>query len=317
MSKWFGSRSKLLKFERSQELLNKITMNMPESKSIFQFLESIHSRPKPFEFYTAESLWNDEHTSKHMLQFHLNENLDVSSRNAKFIEKSAEWMRENFQLDETKRIVDFGCGPGLYTSRFAQTGARVTGIDFSKNSINYAREFAEKNELNINYINQNYLDFKTNDKFDLITMIMCDFCALSPEQRNKLLQKFLELLKPEGRILLDVYTLEGYRKREVENSFAKNMMDGFWSSETYYGFLQICKYDQEKVVLDHFTLIEEKRIRTVYNWLQYFSQEALCNEFNNNHFEIEQFYSDVAGSPFDPNHTEMAIVVRRKSFKSQ
>jgi hypothetical protein len=51
---------------------------------MFQELEGINSRPAPFEFYTASDLWTDEHTSEQMLSFHLNEEIDVSSRNAEF-----------------------------------------------------------------------------------------------------------------------------------------------------------------------------------------------------------------------------------------
>ena len=39
-------------------------------------------------------------------------------------------------------IADFGCGPGLYAQRLARAGLNVTGIDFSANSLQYAREVA-------------------------------------------------------------------------------------------------------------------------------------------------------------------------------
>ena len=54
---------------------------------MFEKLEKINERPKPFEFYTARDLWTDEHTSKQMLSLHLNEEIDVSSRNIAFVEK--------------------------------------------------------------------------------------------------------------------------------------------------------------------------------------------------------------------------------------
>ena len=66
-------------------------------------------------------------------------------------------------------------------------GADVTGIDFSKRSIDHARETAAAEGLSIRYINENYLELELNDRFDLITMIMCDFCALSPQQRQTLM----------------------------------------------------------------------------------------------------------------------------------
>jgi 2-polyprenyl-3-methyl-5-hydroxy-6-metoxy-1,4-benzoquinol methylase len=56
----------------------------------------------------------------------------------------------------------------------------VTGIDFSSRSIAYAKEAAARERLNIRYVNRNYMDFETEDRFDLVLMIMCDFCALGP-----------------------------------------------------------------------------------------------------------------------------------------
>ena len=47
---------------------------------MFRELKEINSRPAPFQFYTADELWTNEHTSKQMLEYHLNESLDLSSR---------------------------------------------------------------------------------------------------------------------------------------------------------------------------------------------------------------------------------------------
>ena len=104
---------------------------------------------------------------------------------------------------------------------------------------------------------------------------MCDYCALSPNQRKELLQIFYKLLKPNGSVLLDVYTLESFNKRDEQSVYEINLLNGFWSNEKYYGFLNTFKYEEEKVILDKHTIVEKNRIRVVYNWLQYFSQESL------------------------------------------
>ncbi len=93
---------------------------------MFEELEKINTRPKPFEFYTASDLWTDEHTSKQMIAFHLNEEIDVSSRNAAFIDRSVEWIASHFNVGTGMKIADFGCGPGLYTTRLAKKQAEVT-----------------------------------------------------------------------------------------------------------------------------------------------------------------------------------------------
>jgi 2-polyprenyl-3-methyl-5-hydroxy-6-metoxy-1,4-benzoquinol methylase len=278
---------------------------------MFKELKEINSRPAPYQFYTADELWADEHTSKQMLQYHLNESIDVSSRNKDFIESSVEWIVSHFRVDKETEIADFGCGPGLYATRLAEKGAIVTGIDFSKNSIEYAKETAAQKGLKVNYHHANYLDFDTTDRFDLITMIMCDFCALSPEQRKVMLSKFASILKPGGSVLLDVYSLNSFDQKEESVTYELNQLFGFWSPDDYYGFVNTFKYEKEKVMLDKYTIIEESRRRVLYNWLQYYSKDSLIKEFAENGLKVEEVYSDVAGKTFDPESPEIAIVAKK------
>ena len=65
------------------------------------------------------------------------------------------------------------------------------------------------------------------------------------------------------------------------------------------------------MVLDKYTLIESSRIKNIYNWLQYFSPESLEIEFVNNGFVIKSFCRDVAGSQFDPESDEFAVIAER------
>jgi cyclopropane fatty-acyl-phospholipid synthase-like methyltransferase len=285
---------------------------MERRQEVFGELERINIRPKPFEFYTASDLWTDEHTSEQMLAFHLNKDIDVSSRKVEFIDRSVEWISSHFNVGSGMKIADFGCGPGLYTTRLAQRQADVTGIDFSKRSIQYAQEVATREKLSIHYVNQNYLEFETDDRFHLAMMIFCDFCALSPIQRKKMLSKFHTFLEPGGSVLLDVYSLKTFDHREETASYETNLLNGFWSSNKYYGFLNTFKYEEEKLILDKYTIIEEIRTRTVYNWLQCFSPEALEREFVEGGLTIDEFYSDVAGSPFDAEAKEFAVVACKK-----
>lgn len=280
------------------------------SASLYADLQRISDRPKPFEIYTAKDLWTDEHTSRQMLTFHLDAELAVSSRPIEFIDASVEWLAERFNLSSASRVVDFGCGPGLYTFRLAKRGAVVTGVDFSPRSINYAREQAEHDGLDIDYQEVNYLDFATDGKFDLVTLIMCDFCALSPKQRSSLLRIIDQHLSPGGRVLLDVYSLSAFEKKAESSSFQQNLLDGFWSPHPYFGFLNSFTYVPEKVTLDKYTIIEPFRTRQIYNWLQYFSVEMLERELESTGFEIEEVLGDVAGRPFTPELSEFAVVLK-------
>jgi SAM-dependent methyltransferase len=277
---------------------------------MFNNLIEINHKPEAFEFYTARELWADPYRSKQMLQYHLNESIDASSRNHKFIDRSVEWICTNFELNEKSKIADFGCGPGLYASKLAGKGLNLTGIDFSSNSIEYAKLDAKNKGLDINYQYRNYLEFKSEDRYDLIIMIMCDFCALNPEQRLQLLGIFRNHLKDGGSILLDVYSLGAFEKREESSTYEKNQLYQFWAKDDYFAFMNIFKYEQEKVCLDKYTIYEKEKNYTVYNWLQYFSRELIAKEFEDAGLGITEYLGNVAGDEYSEIADEFAIIAQ-------
>jgi len=280
---------------------------------MYNELNKIYARPKPYECYTAETLWNDEHISRRMLELHLNEEVDLASRNRVFVDRSLAWMIEHFDIGSSTRIADFGCGPGLYTTALAEAGASITGIDFSARSIRYAREVADRKRLTIDYVQQNYLDFESEQRYDLITMIYCDFCALSPAQRSTLLASFRRQLDNEGALLLDVCSLAAFEKRSETGTCEHLQLDGFWSAQDYFAFANTFKYQEENVVLDKYTIVEAARTWQVYNWLQYYDRQSLTAEFAENGFRIEEWYANISGAPYCRDAPEIAVVARKAS----
>ena len=278
---------------------------------MFKELERINTRPKPWAFDTTRELWTDAHMSGQMLSYHLNEQVDLASRNAAFIERSVAWIASRFDVKAGTRIADFGCGPGLYTTRLARRQADLTGIDFSKNSIAYARDRANEEGLPITYIHQDYLGFRSDSSFDLIIMIMCDYCALAPDKREMILNVFRESLAPGGSILLDAYSLHAFAQRTETATYEENLLDGFFSPGRYFGFLNTFKYTDVNVTVDKYTIVEPESAWGIYNWLQYFGEHDLEGEFARCGLTVENLYADVAGTPFDPEAPEFAVVARR------
>lgn len=282
-----------------------------DARQAFEILARALEKPAPFSAYTAERLWADPHTSGQMLKLHLDAEVDVSSRRASFIDASVAWLVEAFELGPEKRVIDFGCGPGLYASRLARCGAEVTGVDFSANSIDYATEAARKAGQDLTYVRADYLEYEPAGPFDLITMIMCDFCALSPEQRSVMLRKFAGNLSDGGRLVFDVYSLTQFDQTGEGVMLEENLLNGFWSPAPYVGILARFRYEDEAVTLDKYTIIEEQRHWTVLNWLQHYSPRSLELELNAHGLVVEAVLGDVAGHGFDAAATEFAVVARR------
>jgi SAM-dependent methyltransferase len=283
----------------------------------YQKLKQINERPSPFSQYTAAELWTDPHIAQQMLKAHLNPNTDSASRRLPFIEASVAWLQARFNIGPGTRIADFGCGPGLYTTRLAQLGATVIGIDFSANSLGYAKETAVSHNLTIDYVHTNYLDYKSeyqsDNRFDLILLIYCDLCPLSPAQRQQLLHIFQVHLAEGGSIVLDVHSLVEFDQFEESVSYGRCQYGDFWTNEDYFDFIYQFKYEAERVTLDKYTIFTPTRELEIYNWLQYYDQPSLAAEFTANGLTITDWHANVAGEPFDPQSPTMAIIAQKQS----
>jgi len=278
---------------------------------MFRELSRMNHRPKPFEYYTTPLLWNDPYVSQQMLCCHLDETTDLASRNKQFIHKSCEWILDHFAISSSSKICDFGCGPGLYTSFFAKHGARVTGIDLSESSIHFAHAQAKRQKLSIRYLLQNYLEYTPTEKFDLITMIFCDFSTLSPQQRKTLLHCFYNSLENDGALLLDLYSSRYFDTVSEKRAYEYVAGNGFWSKDAYYAFTNTFKYEKEKIILEKHTIVEESKTKEIFNWLQCFTLPAIEQELHACGLRIQEVYSDVAGSPYHAEANEMALVIKK------
>ena len=119
------------------------------------------------------------------------------------------------KLPENSKYLDLGCGPGLYSENFFGKGFDVTGIDFSENSINYAKEQAAVFGYPINYLCKDYLEIDYENEFDVVSLIYGDLCVLSHQDRDKLLKKVYKALQPDGYLIFDVFTKYYLKKRNL------------------------------------------------------------------------------------------------------
>jgi len=287
------------------------------SNNLFNELQKITKKPAPYSVYNSPSFWNDPYISKQLLNIHLNPKTDMFTRNSDTLLKEMEWINKRFKVGADTKICDFGCGPGLYTTEWTKAGAQVTGIDVSEQSIAHAKQQAKQAGLNIEYLCQDYLQYSTNNKFDLITMIFCIYCELNPQQRADLLKKFHGILDDKGAILLDVYSLRVFdEKEEKETSFASSSYpcsawSKFWSPEYHYLFTSNFKYNEKRLTLDKYTIVEAERTREVFIWIQYFDLESLKAEFKANGFEIIEHYSNLAGKKYESDSQTIALVAKK------
>ncbi|OIZ99476.1 bifunctional 3-demethylubiquinol 3-O-methyltransferase/2-polyprenyl-6-hydroxyphenol methylase [Rickettsiella grylli] len=106
---------------------------------------------------------------------------------------------ETWQTLKGKKVIDVGCGGGIFAEAMAQRGAEVTGIDKSDALIDVAKKHAADNQLSIDYFSAEAESFATNQResYDIVCcMELLEHvpCPLS------LIQACSQLAKPNARI---------------------------------------------------------------------------------------------------------------------
>ncbi len=95
-------------------------------------------------------------------------------------------------------------------------------------------------------------------------------------------------------------------------SYGRRLMDGFWAPGDYFGFLTTYLYDQEKLALDRYLIVEHERRREVFNWLQYFAPETITAELRANGFSVEEIVDVLSGAAARPEPGEFAVIAGRE-----
>jgi SAM-dependent methyltransferase len=220
-------------------------------------------------------MWTDEHISGQLLELHLNPEIDAASRKPESIEHTLEFVLKFCNTPKTQ-ILDLGCGPGIYSEKLALKGHRVTGIDFSENSIKYAKKQAIEKKLNIEYICQNYLELQFDEQFDLTILIYTDFGVLIPEERNKILSLIYKALKPGGIFIFDVLNDRNINQKFKDQRTWQIEDRGFWRNHPYLELINGIHYQNEHVFLKQHTIIDKKNKCMTYRfWVHYYNADKL------------------------------------------
>ncbi|WP_297093401.1 methyltransferase domain-containing protein [uncultured Draconibacterium sp.] len=270
-------------------------------------------KPNLYEPGTAV-MWTDEHISKQLLQVHLNENVDLASRKPETIKNTVDWILEN-SGGEKLNILDLGCGPGLYSTMLAEKGHNVTGVDFSKNSIEFAKKKAKEDGHEINYLQANYLELELPEQsFDLVLLIYTDLGVLLPEDRIRLLRFIHNVLKHGGTFIFDVLNDKQLPKKVAPKNW-EVAESGFWKQEPYLALSQSFLYEKEKVILYQHQIVDENKSVDLYRfWTHFFAHSGLKKLLAENEWENVDFYKDVlpGGDLFSGEHVTFTVARKKK-----
>ncbi|SHE33813.1 class I SAM-dependent methyltransferase [Dysgonomonas macrotermitis] len=264
----------------------------------------IDKKPALFERSDC-NIWTDPYIQKQMLNAHLNQDSDGASRKQESILKTIDFISKYIKPDN--RLLDLGCGPGLYTSLFKDKGYEVTGVDFNKASIDYAIE----KRYDIKYICGNYIQEYPEGRYDAVIMIYCDMGTHSDKDRDKLLRNIYSSLDNGGVLIFDVFTEGIVEDKTEQKNWEYSPSGGFWAGNEYLLLSQTFHYVENKAFVYQYNLLTEGENKHFIVWDRYYSEGEITDILKGIGFrQVSAHKNILSGNNFTSNN-EMFIIAEK------
>jgi len=156
--------------------------------------------------------WGDPEFSARMLAEHLDDRHDLASRRRATIDAHARWLAQVGPA-KGRRVLDLGCGPGLYLERFASMGWSCVGVDVAPAAIEYAQNRAAQTGDECEYMLGDFRDARIEGSFDLVLCLFGELSTVPLDDLQVVLERMGQSLTSEGRAVVELSTRAGVRRK--------------------------------------------------------------------------------------------------------
>ena len=119
---------------------------------------------------------------------------------------------------------------------------------------------------------------KYKNFFDVVLLTFVLNVIVEEKERIEILKNIKEILKKDGILIVETRTLQSFRKRHKREKFK----DGYvLKKQGFYTFQKIFEKEEiEKLILDHFLILESKKKKA--------SNIILCKKVEKNKFKVKK-----------------------------
>jgi SAM-dependent methyltransferase len=267
------------------------------------------ARPARFVPHDAP-FWDDPHISQGMLAAHLDPATDAASRRPDVVAATVDHLLPALGLGDGGRLIDLGCGPGLYSSAFAARGVSVTGIDLSARSIAHAVDAAARAGLAIDYRVGDYCAEDLGGPYDAAILVYLDLGVLDDAALDGVLTRVHAALEPGALFAFDVCSRAAPR---VEDGRVRVAYEdgGFWRPGPHLLIETTYRFDRE-LDLTQVAVIEPGGALTAYRiWERRFTRAEIRTLLARHGFTVQTTWADLTGATLARRSPVLAVLARR------
>lgn len=219
--------------------------------------------------------WNNLQFSERMLKEHLSQTHDGASRRLNSINRHTIWLHSAVLKKQPSKVLDIGCGPGLYTERLAKLGHRCVGIDYAPAAIRYAKQIAQEKNLNCEYIEADVTQVDYGVGFDLAYFLYGELNAFKPEVMSNVIQRAYAAMAPGGRLILEMFESKFLAQLGSRPRASEQVESGLFSTEPYHRLTEslYCMDSNATVERNMVTELQSGQITYYVNTLQAYTDK--------------------------------------------
>lgn len=272
--------------------------------NLFKYIQ----KPEIFE-EGKNNIWNEEKFSDYVLNSHFNSNIYGGSKDKNFIEKATSYISEKYPPQSYNNFLDIGCGPGLYAEKLKEKGYKVTGLDFSVNSIKYAKE---KSDGKVNYILGDLRNLKPETTFNISMIIYQTYATLPYTDRINFLSKIYQMTESNGILILDVpskHMFNQYQDLKVWDYIEPN---NIYIKDGFLLLYMVQKYKEDILLKKSIYILESEEIIEFNDWMKHFDLTEIQNELSD-YFEVIEILSELDGSTYSSSSDTITLICKKKN----
>lgn len=197
-------------------------------------------------------------------------------------------------------IIDLACGKGRHSVFLNKAGFKVKGVDLSANSIEYAKQFENKN---LHFEVADLRNLCIEPQFDYAFNLFTSFAYFkSDEENQQVLNQFHLCLKPNGILLIDFFNAE--KIKQIKSYTETKTIDGI-------------TFELNKIIDSHKVtkLIEFKAEGKCYYYqeeVQLLNLSDFEKLFEQTGFKILNVFGNYNLENYEPNTSDRLIFLAQK-----
>lgn len=220
-------------------------------------VDIVNRTPKPAPWSEGDNIpWDDPVFSERMLAEHLSQEHDLASRRIEAIDEHVEWIFSEILGERSGRVLDLGCGPGLYTHRLAKKGCSCAGIDFSPASIRHATRIAAAEGLDCTFFHRDLREGSFGKDFDLAMMVFGQFNVFERKSGLEILKQVRQAMRPDGLLLLEIQDSDQIRRSAEQGPSWYTAESGLFSDRPHLVLQENFWDENAKASTNRFMIID-------------------------------------------------------------